>query len=93
MTWDEMVEVALEGAHGRAWRTGLSKSAQAAVAAPFDRALRALRAAGVVMVPAEADDELLRLFAGVGIDLADVARAREAWSAALSAGQIKPEGE
>ena len=102
MTWDEMVEIAArarhedEGAHSA---RGLSpwesqpENVRRHRRAEIDAALRALRAAGVAMVPRETDDSLMRLLARADASLTDVARARTAWNAALSAGQIKPEGE
>lgn len=92
MTWDEMVEVACEGAYGKGWR-GLAPEWERRCRDAQSAALRALRAAGVAMVPRETDDSLMRLLARADASLTDVARARTAWNAALSAGQIKPEGE
>ena len=76
MTWDEMVRVTKANCRGEV------------TTAVVDAVLRALIANGYAIVPREATGEMR----AVG-DRLDVARAGVAylWSAALSAGEIKPE--
>lgn len=84
MTWDEMVELAQ------------CKCPEAVAWQSLDEMFRALRAAGVVMVPAEPTEMMI-----VRMALAAAAAAQESdrqwWAdlikSALSAGEIKPESE
>ena len=89
MTWDEMVEVAQrECPEPVAWQS-------------LDAMFRALRAAGVVQVPAEPTEAVVNTAYEAGAaalwtlpGAANVtAIARAVIKSALSAGQIKPEGE
>ena len=66
----------------------LSAAMQERFIAEYDRALRALRAAGVVMVPAEPTYAMQEAAA-----FCDSDRWPTVIRAMLSAGQIKPEGE
>jgi hypothetical protein len=92
MTWDEMVEIAARAAwdhHGGPvmW-DDLRPGDRNLLRAEMDAALRALRAAGVVQVPREPTDAMVAAAGFQSQELGAVVL-----SDALSAGQIKPEGE
>lgn len=90
-TWEEVVRAgAVAWVGGEAAFSRLSPEFQNTVLTDADDTLRGVVAAGLAIVPREAADELLRLLARADASLTDTARARTAWSAALSAGELAP---
>lgn len=92
MKWDEMVGIAacgfLAGSNPKAEWEPLSEATKLLWRNAAESALRRLLAAGLTIVPREATREMLDAAGDEYVPWADAVRC---WSAALAAGEIKPE--